>query len=297
MPLVERDVVSALANAFATDGALISVAPGTRVDKPLHLIFITADGAPALHSWQSAIRLGEEAELQIIETHAGPHAAQIFSAMRLEIGAGAALRHLRLGACVSTRHLSTVVANLAAGASYDPLHFMPGGALTRAQNFITFNGVGGRCHFNGAMLLRGREHGDMTLVVDHVAPDCESREVVKAVLDGDAHGVFQAKVIVRPGAQKTDGRQLAHGLLLSNTAEFDAKPELEIYADDVKCNHGATSGALDEDMLFYLRSRGIPVEEAKSLLILAFVAEVFDHIDDEHLREVLTAHASRWLSA
>jgi len=119
---------------------------------------------------------------------------------------------------------------------------------------------------------------------------------VKAVLDGDARGAFQAKVIVRPGAQKTDGRQLANGLLLSETAEFDAKPELEIYADDVKCNHGATSGALDNEMLFYLCSRGIPAREAKTLLVLAFIGEIIDHVEDENLREALKARASQWLS-
>jgi Fe-S cluster assembly protein SufD len=135
----------------------------------------------------------------------------------------------------------------------------------------------------------------MTLVIDHDAVGCESREHVKAVLADQSQGIFQAKVIVRPGAQQTDGRQMAQGLLLSETAEFDAKPELEIYADDVKCNHGATSGALDEDLMFYLRARGIPEDQAKSLLIQAFVGEVLDKVEHESLKDALTARAARWL--
>jgi Fe-S cluster assembly protein SufD len=135
----------------------------------------------------------------------------------------------------------------------------------------------------------------MTLVIDHAAVGCESREHVKAVVDGNAQGVFQAKVIVRPGAQQTDGRQMAQALLLSDTAEFDAKPELEIYADDVKCNHGATSGAIDEDLMFYLRARGIPEDEARALLIQAFIGEVLNHVEHEGLRQALEAKAAAWL--
>lgn len=298
LPYRADDTIATLATVFATDGALIIVAPGTRLDKPLHLYFIAGGGGEtSLHACRSAISLGEGADVTLIETHAGANAGQMFSALQLDIGAGATLRHLRFGETPGTRHLSATTAALGAGAGYHPVHFLVGGALTRAETTITFNGEGARAHFNGAMLLREHEHGDFTLVVDHAAPACESRETVKAVLDGEARGVFQAKVIVRPGAQKTDGRQLAHGLLLSDSAEFDAKPELEIYADDVKCNHGATSGALDDDMLFYLRSRGIPADEAKTLLILAFVGEIIDQIEDEPLREVLTARASQWLSS
>jgi len=132
-------------------------------------------------------------------------------------------------------------------------------------------------------------------VIDHAAVGCESREHVKAVLADQGRGVFQAKVIVRPDAQKTDGRQMAQALLLSDGAEFDAKPELEIYADDVKCNHGATCGALDDDLMFYLRARGIPEDEARSLLVQAFIGEVLDQVEHDGLREALAARAVRWL--
>jgi Fe-S cluster assembly protein SufD len=292
----EHDSVTQLATAFATDGALLAVAPGVKLNKPLHLVFITTGIGAEIHACRSAISLGEEADVSLIETHLGDGAAHIFTTLNLDIAAGATLRHARLDETPNARHLSAVAAKLEAGAAYDPVHIVAGGALSRAQSTVTFNGEGARFNFNGAMLLKGREHADFTLVVDHAVPSCESRETAKAVLDGEARGIFQAKVIVRPDAQKTDGRQLANGLLLSETAEFDAKPELEIYADDVKCNHGATSGALDDEMLFYLRSRGIPADEAKALLILAFAGEIIDQIQDETLREMVMAKAKVWLA-
>jgi Fe-S cluster assembly protein SufD len=149
---------------------------------------------------------------------------------------------------------------------------------------------------SGAYLLNGRQHADTRLVVDHAVPHGTSRELFKCVMDESARGVFQGKVIVRPGAQKTDGKQSSHALLLSERAEFDAKPELEIYADDVICGHGATSGELDEIQLFYLNSRGIPEVEAKSLLIAAFVGEAFDTVDNEAIRDELTRMTGEWLS-
>ncbi len=181
-------------------------------------------------------------------------------------------------------------------ADYLAVNFADGNAVARHQTFLRFGGDGARAHFYGAQLLKDRQHCDMTLVIDHDSVGCESREHVKAVLADQAQGVFQAKVIVRRDAQKTDGRQMAQALLLSDAAEFDAKPELEIYADDVKCNHGATSGALDDDLMFYLRARGIPEDEARSLLVQAFIGEVLDQVEHEGLREALIARAVRWLA-
>jgi Fe-S cluster assembly scaffold protein SufB len=143
--------------------------------------------------------------------------------------------------------------------------------------------------------LRGKQHCDTTLIVEHRVPACESRELFKAVLDNEARGIFQGKIIVSPGAQKTDGKQMAQALLLSETAEFDSKPELEIFADDVVCGHGATSGQIDEDLLFYLESRGLPEEQARALLIQAFVGEAFEQVEDEALREAFSAAAAEWL--
>jgi Fe-S cluster assembly protein SufD len=149
----------------------------------------------------------------------------------------------------------------------------------------------------GATLLRGRQHADTTLVADHAAGDCTSREVFKSVLDDESRAVFQGKIIVRPHAQKTDAKMATHALLLSELAEADNKPELEIFADDVQCGHGATSGALDEDLLFYLKARGIPAQEAQALLIQAFVGEAVEGIEHAGLRDALIDQVAAWLKA
>jgi Fe-S cluster assembly protein SufD len=293
--LRQRDVVAALSAAFATDGAILTVAPKTRLEKPIHLIFVSTDEKPALYALQHAISIGEGAEVSLVETHAA-HQSQAVSHTRLAIGAGASVKHLRLAASEASKHLSSMAVTLAEGAHYEPLQMAVNGTLLRAEAAIRYDGPHARCHYTGAMLLRARSHADFTLVVDHAAPDCESRELVKAVLDGRSRGVFQGKVIVERGAQKTDGKQMANALLLSDDAEFDSKPELEIFADDVVCGHGSTAGQLDEDMLFYLQARGISEAEARSLLIAAFVGEALDSIENEALRAALDEKVAAWLA-
>jgi len=169
--------------------------------------------------------------------------------------------------------------------------------VVRSQLFLRFDGEGTVANIRGATLLKDRQHADITLVADHVAKGCQSREIFKSVLDGESRGVFQGKIIVRPKAQKTDGRMMTRALLLSETAEADNKPELEIFADDVQCGHGATAGALDEDLVFYLKARGIPAREAEALLIQAFIGEAVEGIEHAGLREVLMEAAVAWLKA
>ncbi len=292
---IERDIIADLATAFATDGAILSVVPGTRLEKPVHLIFLNPGSSARLAATHNSIRIGEGAGLTLIESHAASAGSQAFSLIRLAIEANASLKHARLN-LGGAKYLSSAVASLGAGAQYEPSQIAIGPALVRAQALIRFDGEGARCHYAGAMLLRGHAHTDFTLIVDHAAPGCESRELVKAVLDGRARGVFQGKVIVRRDAQKTDGKQMANALLLSDEAEFDSKPELEIFADDVVCGHGATAGQLDEDMLFYLRARGIPELEARALLIAAFAAEAFDSVENEDLRGALLDEVDAWLA-
>ena len=166
----------------------------------------------------------------------------------------------------------------------------------RNNLFATFAGEGGKLDISGAFLGRGAEHIDTTLVVDHAVPRCESRELFKGVLTDRAHGIFQGKVIVRPDAQKSDGKQMAQVLMLSQDAEFDSKPELEIHADDVVCGHGSTAAEIDEDLLFYMRARGIPVAEARALLIESFIVDAIDKIEDERLRTALAGMATRRLA-
>ena len=172
-----------------------------------------------------------------------------------------------------------------------------GAGVSRYQATITFAGEGSRVETNGVNLLKGKQHADTTLVMDHAVPHGASREVFRAVIDDRAHSVFQGRIIVRPDAQKTDAKMMTRALLLSDEAEADNKPELEIFADDVTCGHGATSGALDESLLFYLRARGLPEKEAQALLIQAFVGEAIESIVSDDLREIAVVAAQRWLEA
>ena len=295
----DGDIVSQLNTAFMTDGAVLRLGKGVKLERPVHLIHASAGERPAASSLRNVVVLEAGAELTLIESYVciGASPIQTNVTTELKTAPSARLRHYKIsGEAGRAQHLASTMVDLATGTDYLAVNFADSGAVARHQTFLRFNGDGARAHFYGAQLLKDRQHCDMTLVIDHAAVGCESREHVKAVLSDQSQGVFQAKVIVRPDAQKTDGRQMAQALLLSDGAEFDAKPELEIYADDVKCNHGATSGALDEDLMFYLRARGIPEDEARSLLVQAFIGEVLDQVEHEGLREALTARAMRWLS-
>jgi Fe-S cluster assembly protein SufD len=169
--------------------------------------------------------------------------------------------------------------------------------VSRYQAFLRFDGEGAQAETGGVNLLTATQHGDTTMFLDHAVPACSSREIFRAVLDNRARSVFQGRILVRPVAQKTDARMMIRALLLSDEAESDSKPELEIYADDVACGHGSTSGALDEGLLFYLRARGLPETEAQALLIQAFVGEAIELIADEQVRTAALAAAARYLAA
>ncbi len=296
LTLSKRDVTGALATAFATDGAIISVAAKARLEKPIHLIFVASGARPQLFALQHAIGVGDDAEATLIETHAGAAQTQAISLTRLSVGARASLNHVRSVDGDGAKHLASSAIALGEGARYDPSHIAIDGALSRYEAGIRFDGPKAHCNWAGALLLRGHSHADYTLAVDHAAPHCVSRELLKAVLDGRSRGVFQGKVIVAQGAQKTDGKQMANALLLSDDAEFDSKPELEIFADDVACGHGSTAGQLDEDMMFYIRARGLPEVEARALLIAAFIGEALDKIESGALRAALEEKVAAWLA-
>jgi Fe-S cluster assembly protein SufD len=187
------------------------------------------------------------------------------------------------------------MADVGAHARFNTFLYTSGGAVVRNQLFLRFGGEGTVANIRGASLLKGRQHADTTMVVDHAAVGCQSREVFKSVLDDESRGVFQGKIIVQPGAQQTDAKMASHALMLSEEAEADHKPELEIFADDVQCGHGATAGDLDEDLLFYLKARGIPAAEAEALLIQAFVGDAIEGIEHAGLREALIEGVAAWL--
>ena len=226
------------------------------------------------------------------------HDSQVNALTEMRVGDGATVAHFKVAADHGKAvHLSNWNIALGREANYRGFQYTSGQGLARNQIFATYKGEGSKLDLSGAFLARGTEHIDTTLVVDHAVPHCQSRELFKGVLDGHARGIFQGKVIVRPDAQKTDGKQMAQALMLSPDAEFDSKPELEIYADDVVCGHGTTSAELDEDLLFYCMSRGIPETEARALLIESFIGEAFDKVEHDGLQLAFQTMAKTWLGA
>jgi Fe-S cluster assembly protein SufD len=290
------DTAMALNTAFMRDGAVIDVAAGVALARPIHLVFVAARKEASAVFTGSLAMIGKGARAMLVESHEGSSEQQVNTAMELDVADEAHVDHVKITAA-GALHVSTMMAAVGAHSRFNEFLFTAGGAVVRNQIFVRFAGTGTIAGIRGASLLKGNQHADTTLLVDHVAEGCTSRETFKSVLDGESRGVFQGKIIVRPGAQKTDAKMATHALLLSDTAESDNKPELEIFADDVQCGHGATSGALDEDLLFYLRARGITQPEAEALLIQAFVGEAVEGIEHAGLRDVLMEQVVKWLNA
>ncbi len=297
----EPSPMVALNAALASDGLRLSTAPGIAVDRPVELVFIGGLGEAATASHpRHRIELAAGSSATLIEVHAGGgdgcylanHVGEI------TIGEHARLRHVIVQTEGATAyHIASRFVSVAADGRYEAFTLTASGRLTRNEVTVSLDGPGAACVLAGAYLLRDREHCDTTTIIEHRAPHTSCREVFKGVLDGASRGVFQGRIVVHRGAQKIDGHQLSKALLLSDAAEVDQKPELEIYADDVKCSHGAAAGQLDADELFYLRSRGIPEEQARRLLIEGFLVDVFDEVTDDAVRAALFAHARRWFAA
>ena len=283
-----------LGNIYMRDGIVIDVPANKEISKPLELLTSAADGA--FFTDRMVIRVQKNARLTIVEDHWSKGAFWKNRLTHIVLEPGARLTHIRMQDD-SDKSVYTQTTNVHVGrdAVYDAVAYCAGAALSRNQIRVTLDDAGAQCHLNGANLLRGEQLGDTTILVEHRAPHCQSYQNIRTVLDGRAHGVFQGKVHVHQPAQKTDGYQLSRALILSEGAEMDTKPELEIYADDVKCSHGATTGQLDQEPLFYMQSRGIEQKAAKALLIQAFIAEVFDKVQDEGLKTSLERKVEAWL--
>jgi Fe-S cluster assembly protein SufD len=294
----EQEGVIALNTALMRDGALIHVAKGATVDRPIHLVFAATGDKPASVFTRSLAVIEPGARVMLVESHDAAAGHQVNTALELVIGDNAHVDHIKLtGGPDDLVHVSSLMAAVGAHARFNDFAFNIGGGLVRNQLFVRFDGDGTLAGLRGASLLKGKQHADSTLVVDHKAGGCQSREMFAAVLDGSSRGVFQGKIIVRPHAQQTDAKMMTRALLLSEEAEADNKPELEIFADDVQCGHGATTGALDEDLKFYLMARGIPEREAEALLVQAFVGEAVEGIEHAGLRDALMAQVVAWLRA
>ena len=290
----------ALNAAMATDGAVITVADRAVLAKPLHIVHVTTRASAASYT-RSFLKLGKAAQATLLESFVAADDAksyQVNDAVIVSLGDDAHLQHVRLMADgAEATNITTAIFTVGAKTRLTTFNMTSGGVLSRYQGYLTFVGEGSEVSANGVNLLNGRQHADTTLFLDHAVPNCASREVFRSVIDDRAHSVFQGRIIVRPDAQKTDAKMMTRALLLSDEAEADNKPELEIFADDVTCGHGATTGALDESLLFYLRARGLSEKEAQALLIQAFVGEAIESIASDALREVAIAIAQRWLAA
>jgi Fe-S cluster assembly protein SufD len=257
------------------------------VDQPVEVLHVTtAEGAAVASRLHIAVAAGASAT--VIETFVGEGEYLNNPVTTIDMGKGARLDRVKIETeSAKAQHLSQVIVTLAADAILNDFTLTSGAMLNRQNGVVEYHGENAVAKVSGSYLLRGAQHADTALIIDHKVPHCMSRELFKCVMDDKARGIFQGKVIVRKDAQKIDGKQSSHALLLSETAEFDAKPELEIYADDVVCGHGTTCGDLNHDHLFYLKSRGIPEMEARAMLVEAFVAEAIEMVENESVREAL----------
>ena len=294
------DVMVSLNAAMATDGVVVSVGDGVALAKPVQIIHVATVSSASMFT-RSRVQVGSGARVTLVENFAavsGAKSYQVNDALIVTVGDEADVAHIRLmDDAADAVNISSGLVTVGAKSKVNFFGLTSGGRVSRYQGFVTLAGEGSDLSVNGVNLLKDSQHGDMTLVVDHAVPNCTSREVFRAVVDDRAHSVFQGKIIVRPDAQKTDGKMMTRALLLSDDAEADNKPELEIFADDVTCGHGAAIGALDESLLFYLRARGLSEKEAQALLIQAFVGEAIESIADDGLRDAVVAIAERWLAA
>ena len=284
--------LAALNTACATDGILIR-ATG-KVSRPVALHYRRADemSDPILHH---VVRIEPGADLTMLET--GPAAARFNKLMEVDVADGGGFHHIRAQGRDHERRAAThIFARLGERSTFKSFTLTMNGAMTRNECVVELAGDEGVAHVAGAAVGDGDFHHDDTVFVTHDAVDCESRQVFKKVLRNGATGVFQGKILVKPGAQRTDGYQISQSLLLDGDSQFLAKPELEIYADDVQCSHGSTSGAIDGEALFYLRSRGVEKGEAEDLLTLAFLAEAMEEIEDERIAEDLVRQLEGWLT-
>jgi Fe-S cluster assembly protein SufD len=283
--------MAALNAAHLEDGLCVFVDEGVVLDKPLHIVSIgvTCGDDPACFYPRLLVSVGQGGVATIIESHVGEGAYFSNIVAEIAVGVDAVLNHYKVqDESLEAYHIADTTVRLEDRSTYDGFVFQSGGLLARNEIHASLDGENIECRVNGAYLGAGKQHIDNTAFIDHMKPSSRSREVCKGVLDDESRAVFQGKILVRKDAQKTDGFQLNKALLLSRGAEIDSKPELEIYADDVKCSHGATVGELDADALFYLRARGIDEAAARNLLISAFVAEAVEEIQSMRVRDALS---------
>ena len=289
----------ALNTALFDAGALVLVPDHVVVEEPVHLLFVsTAPDAPTVSYPRVLVVVGANSQVRLVESYAGVGDGASFANAVTEItlGENAVVDHYKVQRETPRGyHVGSLHVRLARNANLSSHSIALGAALARNDVEVVLDGEGGECTLNGLYLVDGRRLVDNHTTIDHAQPHCDSHEVYKGILSGQAQGVFNGKIIVRPDAQKTDAKQTNRALLLSDNAQINTKPQLEIFADDVKCTHGAAVGQLDDDAIFYLRSRGLDVDQARTLLIEAFAGDILGRIRVAPLRERLEAEMLRQL--
>jgi Fe-S cluster assembly protein SufD len=282
--------------AFFTDGFVLDLPPGAVLEQPIEIVHLSSNAGGSLHT-RSLVGLGAGSRASVIESFAGTGGYWRNDVVELRLAADAELaRVVLVEEGPDALHFGEVGARLGKEARLSNFALLLGGRTVRREVAVHSEGEKSHCGLNGAFLISGRQEANILTTVDHFAPGGETREVFKGVATGRAHGAFQGCIAVRPGAQKVDAHQLSQNLVLSPRAAIDTKPELEIYADDVKCSHGAAVGDLDEAALFYLRARGIRTDDARRMLIEAFAQEAVDLVEEQSLREHLRARLARRLA-
>lgn len=299
VPAKEGASLVALNAAYAPASLAIHVAAASK--KVLHIVSIGAAGAEptALHP-RITVTAEAGSAVTVVESHVGLAGQPYFSnpVASITVGEGASVRrYVSVDEDSQAFHLATSLVKVAGGGSFEAFHLGLGGGLVRQEIRVALTGENARVRLNGAYALSGSSHHDFTTLMDHAFPNCASSQVFKGVVDGESHGVYQGRIHVARDAQKTDARQLHKALFLCRGPAVDIKPELEIYADDVQCAHGAATGEIDESHIFYLRSRGIDEATARALLVEGFLADAMAEISHEVARELFTADAVRWLRA
>lgn len=290
----DQHTFTALNTAFMYDGAVIEIAKDVVATTPIHVIHVADEhAAGGVSHPRHLIVAHDNARATVLESYVSTTGEVYFTNAVTEVvvGDGATVEHYRIQReGLAAFHVGTVEAHQGRNSHFVSFSFATGGALSRTNIYTALEGEGCGATLNGLYMLDGTQHCDHQTRIEHVAPNCFSREVYKGIMDGRSHGVFNGKVYVHPAAQKTDGKQSNNNLLLSHAARVDTKPQLEIFADDVKCTHGATVGRLDENALYYMKSRGLSPHLARTLLTYAFAADVIETIELEPLKEEL----ERW---
>jgi Fe-S cluster assembly protein SufD len=297
LPNEEKRALIALNTAYMQDGLCLHVDEDVKLDGLLGVTFKNTGNTDHGIHIRNRIILESGADITLVERHTGEGRYFSNPVTMISLGDGATLQHYKFqNESLDAYHVALTDCEIPDGAIYKNFSLTTGGKLSRNELKTSVLGADAESHLDGAYLVKGTQHCDTTTLTEHKVPQNISNQTYKGVLDGKAHGVFQGKIHISPDAQQVAGDQLSKALLLSEYAQVDCKPELEIYADDVKCSHGATSGELDEDALFYLKARGIPEAQAQKMLIEAFLADVLDSIDNEQVKSYFSEQSAQWLA-